>query len=209
VADWPTEPADLETGGYRLVLASASPRRRELLRALQMPFVHAAATIDETLMARESPEDAVVRLAVGKACAVTAHDDVADLVLGADTLVVAGRDIIGKPADRADAARILRLLCGDRHRVLTGLALRETATGVVRSDVVTTWITMWPLSDREIRDYVESGASDGKAGAYAIQDASDRFVTSVEGSFTNVVGLPLERLVEMLSVWSSGRGAIP
>jgi septum formation protein len=174
------------------------------MAGLGIPFVAASAEVDETLRQDESPEQAVIRLAEAKARAVTEHDDEAGLVLGADTLVVAGREIIGKPADREDAARILRLLSGDRHRVLTGLALRETATGVVHTDVVTTWITMWPLSEREIRDYVESGASDGKAGAYAIQDAGDRFVTCVDGSFSNVVGLPLERLVEMLSAWTDG-----
>ncbi len=140
----------------------------------------------------------VRRLAEAKARAVAATAGDVDLVLGADTVAVAGREILGKPVDREDARRLLRLLCGDRHRVLTGLALVTIADGAVRTDVVETAIMMRPLSDREIDAYVESGESDGKAGAYAIQETGDRFVTGIDGSYTNVVGLPLERLSVML-----------
>ncbi len=169
-----------------------------LLAELGLSFRCVPADLDESLRPGESPRDAVRRLAEAKARAVAATAPDADLVLGADTVAVAGREILGKPADREDARRILRLISGDRHRVLTGLALYDVARGSVVSDVVETRVLMKPLSDREIDAYVASGEADGKAGAYAIQETADQFVTSLEGSFSNVVGLPQERLRELL-----------
>jgi septum formation protein len=184
-----------------LVLASASPRRRELLAELGLRFRCVPADVDESLLPGESPEETALRLALAKARAVAAVEREIDLVLGADTLVAAGGGILGKPRDRRDAERMLRLLSGDRHRVLTGVALVSPRSGGEIAEVVTTLVTMRPLSDREVRSYVASGEADGKAGAYAIQETADRFVTGLEGSFRNVVGLPVERLGELLRDW--------
>ncbi len=181
-----------------LVLASASERRRVLLDRLGFSFRSIPADIDESRLPGEPPRDLVRRLAEAKARAVAPMAADADLVLGADTVAVAGLEILGKPRDREDARRILRLISGDRHRVLTGVALLDVARDSLVSDVVETRILMRPLSDREIDAYVASGEADGKAGAYAIQETADRFVTSLDGSFSNVVGLPLERLAELL-----------
>jgi len=190
--------------GPTVVLASASERRRALLADLGVSFRCVSADIDESRRPGEPPRDLVRRLAEAKARAVAVRETDADLVLGADTIAVAGREILGKPADREDARRILRLISGDRHRVLTGVALLDVARGSTITDVVETGVLMRPLSDREIDAYVESGEADGKAGAYAIQETADRFVTSLDGSFTNVVGLPLERLREILEPYGLG-----
>ena len=191
----PTHDAD-----SRLILASASPRRRELLAAAGYAFEVRPADIDETLPAESAAAGEVARrLALEKARAVAAAEPAEGRwVIGADTIVVLGRRIIGKPRDAADAVAILRDLSGSRHAVITGLALVQT--GSLRSYVreAVTWIRMRPIPEDEIRSYVTSGGSHGTAGAYAIQEGGDRFVESTEGSFSNIVGLPMELLAEML-----------
>ena len=145
-----------------------------------------------------APHEAAMELARRKARAVAAGAPGA-VVLGADTVVSAGGRLIGKPASRSDAIEILTLLAGSRHAVITGVCLLDSATGRERVDSVRTWVTMRPMSRRRIEAYVDSGEADGKAGAYAIQETADRYVERLEGSFTNVVGLPLERVEEMLA----------
>ncbi len=178
-----------------LVLASASPRRCELLTRLGLDFVVRPADLDETPLPREAPAAMVERLARAKATAA-AHPG--ELVLAADTTVVVGGDMLAKPEDAADAARMLRLLSGRRHEVLTGVALCAGGDRLV-SAVERTWVTLAPLSAREIDWYVASREPLGKAGAYAIQGLVSLFVTAIDGNYLNVVGLPLPLVYRLAS----------
>jgi septum formation protein len=170
--------------GDHLVLASASPRRRDLLSAVGLRFTVVPADIDETPFAAEEPLAYVERLAVEKARAVDG-----EVVLAADTTVAIDGRILGKPRDRADAAAMLRSLRGRTHAVHTGVALRRG--GQVASAVVTSEVTFAPVTDAWIEWYVATGEPLDKAGAYAVQGAGGLFVAAVEGSPSNVVGLPL------------------
>lgn len=180
------------------VLASASPRRRELLTQIGLTFDVETADIDETPQVGEEALRYVKRLAEHKAAAVFArHANQSRLmVLGADTTVLCGGKIIGKPVDEADAARMLRLLSGKTHQVITGVAL-VSARGVEIAAEVTA-VEMVVLTDKQIADYVATGEPMGKAGAYAIQGRAARFIPRIEGCYFNVVGLPLARVSAML-----------
>jgi septum formation protein len=180
-----------------LVLASASPRRRELLTQLGIAFRVQAADVDETPPPRAAPDEAAREIARRKALAVLASARDAT-VLAADTIVVAeDGEFLGKPNDAADARRILGKLSGTTHRVVTGVCLARTG-GAPQSASDSTAVTMRKLLPSEIDAYVASGECFDKAGAYAIQETGDRFVTRVDGSWTNVVGLPMETVVRML-----------
>ena len=170
-----------------LVLASQSPRRSEILRQAGLECTVRIAAIDEAVVAGETPENYVQRLAVEKASAIPAAET--EVVLGADTTVVIDGEILGKPLDAADARRMLTLLSGRRHDVLTGICLRR-GTQIVR-DVATTGVVFAPLSHQEIEDYVKSGEPMDKAGAYAIQGLACKFVERIEGDYFNVMGLPI------------------
>lgn len=172
----------------RLILASGSPRRRQLLAAMGVRFEVRPTDVDESALPGESPEQHVRRLARDKSRAQVLAGE---LVLAADTVVVFNGDVLGKPRDRDDAQSMLRRLSGRRHVVLTGLALtagtlQKTVDSVERSEV-----EIAPLSEEEIRWYVGTGEPLDKAGSYAIQGLGALFVTSVMGNYTNVVGLPL------------------
>ena len=181
----------------RLVLASASPRRSTLLAGLGVPFAVRPGSVDETPPPGLAADAVATHLAQRKARACPAGQ--AEVVLGADTVVeAADGELLGKPEDADDAARMLAKLSGTTHRVITGFALIRALPPLERIASVSTTITMRPLAAREIAEYVASGESAGKAGAYAIQETGDRFVTAVAGSWSNVVGLPLERLRECL-----------
>ena len=173
----------------RLVLASASPRRQQILRAAGIPFIARPADVIEALLPDESPEVFVKRLAEAKARAVWRDGE---LVLGADTVVVIDKTILGKPADEDEARRMLRLLSGRTHRVLTGIALFDGT--VVRADVEETMVHFRDLDDLEIADYAATGEPLDKAGAYGIQGAASKFVPCIEGCYFNVVGLPISRV---------------
>jgi septum formation protein len=185
-----------------LVLASASPRRADLLRAAGFTFTVQAADVDETQLPGESPEAYVRRLALAKAGAVARRGEWKP-VLGADTTVVIDGETLGKPEDAADARRMLCRLSGRSHQVLTGVALvdpsRQSGGAGPSSltDVVTTVVTFATLEPAELDWYVQSGEPMGKAGAYAIQGLGSRFVTRVEGSYPNVVGLPIAEVRAM------------
>ncbi|HEY0263402.1 MAG TPA: Maf family protein [Granulicella sp.] len=181
-----------------LVLASASPRRRELLTQIDVAFTVETADIDETPRAGEGPESYVQRLAEEKSAAVFARmgNPAGVTVLGADTTVVCEGEILGKPEDSADAARMLRLLSGRTHRVMTGVAMvssRGTKVGIE-----TTEVEVKPLTEEEIAAYIATGEPMGKAGAYAIQGRAARFIPRVSGCYFNVVGLPLAKVSAML-----------
>lgn len=179
----------------RLILASASPRRSELLTAARIPFEVRPVEVDERPLQGEDPAAYVLRAARDKARAFGMVPAGA-VVLAADTTVVVDGEILGKPADAFDAARMLRLLSGRWHEVLSGVALRHRdaeATAVDRSRV-----RFLPLSEDEVRWYVGTGEPFGKAGAYAIQGLASRFIDRIEGSYSNVVGLPVSRVYEEL-----------
>lgn len=171
-----------------LILASQSPRRSDILRQAGIHFVTKRADVDETVQAGERPEDYVKRVAREKALRVEAG--AGDVVLAADTIVVVGNEILGKPRDRADAARMLASLSGREHQVMTGICFRRGGEPLV--DCATTRVWFLPLTEREIAEYVASGEPMDKAGAYAIQGLASRFIERIDGSYTNVVGLPME-----------------
>ena len=177
----------------RLVLASASPRRAELLRAAGIAFDVLTADVDETLRDGEAADTYVTRLAEAKARAVIDRAG-GRPVLGADTVVVCGIDILGKPADAADARRMLRTLSGRTHVVMTGVCLIGPRPVV---EIATSAVEFATLTDREIYWYVASGEPSDKAGAYAIQGLASRFVTAISGSYTNVVGLPVALVYDL------------
>jgi septum formation protein len=182
----------------KLLLASASPRRAEILRAVNWPFETLATHIDETLAQGEQATEAIERLALEKAEAA-ARQRPASLVLGADTVVLVDSEILGKPADARDARRMLRLLSGRWHDVLTGVALVRGADKTRR--VVAherTQVRFGLMSDAEIDWYVKSGEPADKAGAYAVQGLAALFIEEIRGDYWNVVGLPV-RLVYKLA----------
>lgn len=179
----------------RLVLASASPRRRALLAAASIDVDVDPVEIDESRIGAETPDAYVERVARLKAEAGVARHP-GRIVLGADTAVVIDGEVLGKPRDADDAAGMLQKLAGRTHEVMTGVAL--VVDGQLQSFVERTQVSMASLCASEIQAYVATGEPFDKAGAYAIQGGAGRFVTSIQGSYTNVVGLPLERLVELL-----------
>lgn len=181
-----------------LVLASASPRRREILTAAGIPFRTAVPGIEESPLPGESPATYVRRLARDKARALPC--DPCDIILAADTVVVAGCEILEKPRDAEDARRMLRLLSGRAHQVITGICLRTAQREV--TDAETTTVYFAPLSEAEINAYVASGEPADKAGAYAIQGLASKFIYRVEGCYFNVVGLPVALVYRHLkSLW--------
>ena len=186
-----------------LILASASPRRRELLSQAGVAFTVAAADINEELLPNEAAAAYVQRLAEGKAQAIWNSNRSADqsgeplLVLGADTCVVCDEHILGKPTDTADARRMLELLSGRTHAVLTGLAV-VTGQKIVR-DVEITQVTFNRIDDAELAQYIASREPLDKAGAYAIQGYAARWIPRIEGCYFNVVGLPIARTIALLA----------
>jgi septum formation protein len=187
----------------RLILASASPRRAELLRAAGFDFEVRPVDVDETVRSGETPQEYVRRLAMEKSARgleVIGTDEI--VVLGADTAVVIDAEILGKPRDGHHAAEMLRRLSGRRHEVLTGVSLRAgaTETGCVER----TTVEFSRLSDADVAWYVAGGEGRDKAGGYAIQGLASRFIPRIEGSYSNVVGLPVAAVRELLSQIASG-----
>ncbi|MBQ9338150.1 MAG: septum formation protein Maf [Lentisphaeria bacterium] len=181
-----------------VVLASASPRRRELLAALGIAFTVVPAEVDEIGAEQGYPAEETVRLnAVLKAEAV-ARTCPGSLVIGADTVVECGGRICGKPRGPEDAAAMLRALSGREHRVMTGVAFRLEKNRLERSFTEISRVTFKPLSEQTIRTYMELVDVLDKAGAYAIQEHSELIVERLDGSLSNVIGLPVERLAEEL-----------
>jgi nucleoside triphosphate pyrophosphatase len=179
----------------KLILASSSPRRKELLTAAGWPFEAITAGIDESVWPNENPAAYVQRLARSKAEAVAAklHHG---LVLGADTTVVVNDEILGQPVDDADAKRMLDLLHGKWHEVLTGVAVVRVS-GEARVAYETTRVRFAPMSEREIDWYVATGETHGKAGAYGIQGPAGLFIEEIEGDYFNIVGLPIRLVYEL------------
>jgi septum formation protein len=196
-----------------LILASSSPRRQELLREIGIPFQVHAANINEDQIAGEAPIAYALRLAQEKAQAV-AEQYPQSYVLGADTIVVIDGEVLGKPQDHADAARMLRLLSGRAHEVTTAVSLIAAsifASSAVPSEKIapgtlaetrasTTKVYFREIAEAEIQQYVAGGEPMDKAGAYAIQGGASRWTDRIEGEFSNVVGLPLSLVTEMLKI---------
>lgn len=171
-----------------LILASASPRRHEILEAAGIAHIVRSASIDETRLENEPPQDFVRRLAENKARAA-GRVAAGDVALGADTVVAIGSHVFGKPSGADDAARMLRELSGRDHWVYTGICLLSENKQV--SDVAVTRVSFLELDEREITEYTRSGEPSDKAGAYAIQGLASKFIAGVEGCYHNVVGLPV------------------
>ncbi|WMT40131.1 Maf family protein [Paenibacillus sp. D2_2] len=185
-----------------IILASTSPRRRELIATLGIPFDIVPSYADESTSEKWTPEHIVQELARRKAEAVyhsTSFDeDSAGIIVGSDTVVVRDGTVLGKPQDKQEAASMLRSLQGRIHTVYTGVACIDSRTGETLVDYRATIVTMKPLNEREIEAYAASGEGLDKAGAYAIQGLGATIVTGIEGCYFNVVGLPLSLLVDML-----------
>jgi septum formation protein len=197
-----------------LILASSSPRRRQLLEQIGLSFTVESADVDEQLQPNEAPAKYVQRLALEKAQAVwerhRSDEDSSDpvIVLGADTAVVLDGEVLGKPIDQADARRMLELLAGRTHQVLTGIAA-VSRSGMV-SDVEITQVFFDLIDDQELVHYLMSGEPLDKAGAYGIQGYAARWIPRIEGCYFNVMGLPLSRTIALLARAQEGTNeAVP
>lgn len=188
------------TACYPLILASASPRRRDLLAQLGLDFHIVPATVDETPLPQEAPIDFVRRMAVTKAKQVAADCPHA-CVIGADTVVTLDHHIFGKPGDQEDALAMLTSLQGQTHTVITGFALIADNRELKTVDAVTTSVTFGTFSETVLRAYVHTGEPMDKAGAYGIQGVGGFLVHEISGSYSNVVGLPLHAVVHTLLKW--------
>lgn len=186
-----------------LILASASPRRSELLRNAGIPFTVEPAHVPEQPRPGEQPLLYAKRLARDKAQAILArYSD--SVVLGADTIVVVDEHLLEKPSDGADATRMLRMLSGRTHQVITGVCL--VASEYEQTEVEITEVLFASLSDREIEDYIRTGEPMDKAGAYAIQGVASRWVHGIDGCYFNVVGLPIPRVYRMMRTLTEATG---
>lgn len=183
--------------GRPFVLVSASPRRFDLLRMIGLEFTVRPADVDETPRPGEPPDVLASRLARAKATALDGLPSSA-LALGADTVVAIDDVVLGKPADRAEARAMLRRLSGRTHEVITAIALRALPEETVECASAISRVRFVRLTDREIDWYADTGEGDDKAGAYALQGKGSLFVESIDGSYTNVIGLPMETLYRIL-----------
>jgi len=185
----------------KLILASASPRRAEILRNAGFDFEVLPSHVDETLLPGERPADFVFRLATEKArhAGQRLGNNLDAIVVGADTIVVIGDQILGKPKDHDDARRMLKLLSGATHEVLTGLAAIDAQTGKEITHVESTRVNFLPLTDADIDEYLRTGEPFDKAGAYGIQGIGGKFIWRIEGCYFNVMGLPISELWSILT----------
>jgi septum formation protein len=180
-----------------IILASNSPRRRELLHQIGLSFATDPSQVDEQVLIGESPESYAVRVALDKARAAAARAG-SGIIIAADTIVVLGGRILGKPANRRDAERMLSILSGKMHVVITGLAIMDASEGKTETGMSLTRVWFKDLSKDEISSYIKGGEPLDKAGAYGIQGKGALFVKQIEGCYFNVVGLPLSLLGELL-----------
>ncbi|MCD6581336.1 MAG: septum formation inhibitor Maf [Desulfuromusa sp.] len=179
----------------QLVLASASPRRCELLQQIGLEFQVIPSRADEHVLAGETPEEHVIRLSLDKATEVANRENVSGRwFIGSDTIVLCDQQILGKPRDEAHAVTMLKQLSGREHQVLSGYAIIDRETKEQRTEAISTKVWFRQLTDNEIARYIATGEPADKAGSYAIQGLGICFVARIEGSYTNVVGLPLCKL---------------
>jgi len=182
----------------KIILASASPRRRELLKHLGLTFEVIPSKIEEDVKYGEEPCEHVLRLARLKAQEIARDQDSA-VIIGADTIVVLGGEILGKPKDEEEAFAMLSQMSGRVHRVFTGFCVLDASDGSEYSEAVESKVRFKHLTPEEIRGYIKTGEPMDKAGAYAVQGRGSYMIKEIQGSYTNVVGLPLCELVEVLS----------
>lgn len=185
----------------KIILASASPRRQELLKYITTDFDVVPSNIDETLPENIDAEKSAECLAVKKAEYIAASFP-ESIIIGSDTVVVCENEILGKPVDETDAQRMLKLLSGKTHTVITGVCITCSAAQKTQSFSQSTAVKFYPLTDREICDYIASGEPMDKAGAYGIQDKGCVFIEGIEGDFFSVMGLPVARLKRELAEFS-------
>jgi len=183
---------------YRIVLASSSPRRRELLSTLGLGFEVIHPSSDETVSGNETPEDFVLRASAEKASSVSMSLGEGVVVIGADTVVVVDGEILGKPRDPEDASSMLRKLSGKEHHVYTAFSIVRPKNEILHSEIVDTSVRVKPLAASEIEGYIKTGEPMDKAGAYGMQGIGSFMVGGFEGSYSNVVGLPVEELLAAL-----------
>ncbi len=182
-----------------IILASASPRRRELLARVGLEFQVIPSCTEENILPDETPEQHAIRLSEEKSLEVAGRSEVVGRwFIGSDTIVVRDDVILGKPADAEEAAAMLRSLSGRTHRVISGYAVHDRQTGETRSAAVTTRVYFKQLTEAEIGEYIATGEPFDKAGSYAIQGIGAFMVPRIEGSYTNVVGLPLCEVIATL-----------
>lgn len=187
-----------ETNTRTLVLASASPRRKQLLENLGLTFKVIPSVIDEPANTDYSPEEYTKVLAFNKANDVAGKLNFPSVIIGADTIVVINGHILGKPTSYEDAFKMLELLSGRSHNVITGIAVIDNVTQQTILYSVTSEVYFKNLSDDEISDYIKTGEPMDKAGAYAIQGLGSNFIANINGSYNNIVGLPTSRLLQIL-----------
>ncbi|WP_409301944.1 Maf family protein [Peribacillus sp. SCS-155] len=183
---------------HPVILASSSPRRKELLQFLQIPFQTVNANVDETIAAGTTPEEAVKQLAYRKAAEVN-RSHKGSIIIGSDTVVAIEGDILGKPAGRDDARATLKRLSGKAHSVYTGVAIIKDEYSKIFAEK--TEVTFWELSDEEIEKYLDSGEPYDKAGSYGIQGLGSLLVKSIAGDYYTVVGLPVSRLAREIKAF--------
>ncbi len=183
---------------YRIVLASSSPRRRELLATLGLGFDVIHPSSDETVLKNETPEDFALRVSAEKASSVSTTLGDGVVVIGADTIVVVDGEILGKPGDGGEACSMLRKLSGKEHHVYTAFSIVRPKNEILHSEIVDTRVRVKTLAASEIEGYIKTGEPMDKAGAYGIQGIGSFMVGGFEGSYSNVVGLPVEELLAAL-----------
>lgn len=183
---------------YRIILASSSPRRRELLSTLGLEFDVMHPSADETVSGDEIPVDFVLRVSAEKATSVSGSLGEGAVVIGADTIVVVDGEMLGKPEDPEEASSMLRKLSGKEHHVYTAFSIVRPKNEILHSEIVDTRVRVKPLAASEIEGYIKTGEPMDKAGAYGIQGIGSFMVRGIEGSYSNVVGLPVEELLAAL-----------
>lgn len=191
----------------RIILASASPRRKSLMDVLGIDFEIKVSDCEEKVDKTQNVEDIVMSLSLQKAEAVAMTTDSSCLVIGADTVVSYKNEILGKPKDKNDAVRMLKLLSGKTHSVYTGFTIIRTSDNTVITDYEKSDVTFKDLTEKEINDYVNTGDPMDKAGAYSIQGIASSFVNNLDGDYNNVVGLPIYKLSKYLYNTFSIKGA--
>ena len=183
----------------KIILASASPRRKELLESIGLEFEVIPPNIDENIENENFSTDLIENLAAQKALNVAEKLYFPAVVIGSDTVVVIDNKILGKPKDENDAFRMLKMLGGKTHQVISAVAAADTVSGVMLKDSVTSDVTFRELSDEEIKAYIRTGEPADKAGAYAIQGLAGMFVKSINGCYSNIVGISVFKTAEMLN----------
>ena len=181
----------------KVILASASPRRKEILQNTKLNFDIQKSDIEEVILENESPEEMVVRLAYEKAYDV-AQKNKDKLVIGADTIVALDNEVLGKPKDKEEAYQMIKKLSNKTHKVITGISLINISHGMVVNDYVVSLVTFKDLSEDSIKDYINTNESLDKAGAYGIQGYGALLVDNIQGDYFNIVGLPISKLSDLL-----------